>query len=194
MRAWPFVLLAACGPPGTEAESTDGGPGTGDASPGGGDDNGLLPLATGRTWTYDVESTYASCPAGRRDQRVLGTSTTEGRATFDVESFCGPTGRTFVDGDVVEDYYDWGPTGWYRSLDGPIADGHTWTTTNGSATFTQTYEDAGTVAGHSDCWKVIQNVSYTSYWIYCRGVGLVTFEMIDLAGGTIRADLRATSF
>jgi hypothetical protein len=81
-----------------------------------------------------------------------------------------------------------------RSLDEPVAAGHTWTTTNGSATFSMTYSNAGTVGGYSDCWKVTQNVSYTSYWIYCRGVGLVRYEMIDLGGGTIRAELRGTSF
>ncbi|MEO8699677.1 MAG: hypothetical protein ABI867_06520 [Kofleriaceae bacterium] len=191
MRAWPFVLLAACGPPaGDPSETVDGGSETDTGGGGGEHEDSLLPLAAGRVWTYDVVSTYSSCPGGRHDQRVTGVSTTEGRSTFDIQSFCGPTGKTFIDGDVVEDYYDWGPTGWLRSLDEPVADGHTWTTTNGSATFSMTYSDAGSVGGHDDCWKVTQNVSYTSYWIYCRGVGLVAYEMIDLGGGTIKADLR----
>lgn len=193
-RAWLLVLLtAACGS-GDPATGPDGGPpGDGPGGGGGGDDR-LYPLEVGRTWTYDVTSTYASCPGGTRETRVTGTTTTEGRETFTVTGFCGSAGRTFVDGDLVEEYYDWGPTGWWRSLDGTVADGHTWTTTNGSATFTQTYDEVGSVAGHDDCWKVIQGVSYTSYWIYCRGVGLVSYEMIDLGGGTIRAELRATSF
>jgi hypothetical protein len=145
-------------------------------------------------WTYDVTSTYASCPNGQREQRVVATGTTEGRATFEVAGFCGLTGRTFVDGDVVEEYYDWGPTGWMRALDAPVTAGHAWTTTNGSATFGMTYSDEGSVAGHDDCWRVTQQVSYTTYWIYCRGVGLVKYELIDLAGGMIRADLLSTSF
>ena len=70
-------------------------------------------------------------------------------------------------------------------LDEPVEDGHAWTTTNGSATFGMRYEDAG-----NDCWTVVQEVSYTSTWTYCRGVGLVRYEMIDLGGGTIRAELR----
>jgi hypothetical protein len=37
---------------------------------------------------------------------------------------------------------------------------------------------------------VVQEVSYTSTWTYCRGVGLTRYEMIDLGGGTIRAVLR----
>jgi hypothetical protein len=153
-------------------------------------DDRLYPLAVGRAWTYDVVSTYPSCPGGQREQVVIGTGSIEGRATFRVTGFCGATGETTIEGDRVEDYYDWGPVGWYRSLDEPVTDGHTWTTTNGSATFTQTYDELGAFAGHDDCWKVTQNVSYTSYWIYCRGVGLVKYEIIDLGGGTIRAELR----
>lgn len=48
--------------------------------------------------------------------------------------------------------------------------------------------------GYDECWKVTQQVSYTSYWIYCRGIGLVTYEIVDLAGGTIHAELQSKSF
>lgn len=41
---------------------------------------------------------------------------------------------------------------------------------------------------------MIQNVTYTSFSIYCRGVGMVHYEMVDLGGGTIRADLKRTNF
>jgi hypothetical protein len=194
------LVLAACGG-GGNPDGVDGSPGDdtgGDDAPGpdaAAADDRLNPLAVDRTWTYAVTSTYPSCPAGQRTQRVLATATTEGRPTFELESFCGGESVfVSVDGDVVDSYYDWGPTGWYRMLDEPVEDGHTWTTTNGSATFTQTYDDVGTHDGYSDCWKVTQNVSYTSYWIYCRGVGMVFSEMIDLGGGTIRTDLVSTSF
>ncbi|NVB77717.1 MAG: hypothetical protein HOV81_04920 [Kofleriaceae bacterium] len=191
MTRLPLVLLlvAACdaGSDGS-ATGTDGG-GSGSAS-----DDRLYPLEVGRTWTYDVTSTYPSCPAGMRQMKVLSAGTTEGRATFEVQGFCGLTGHTSIAGDKVEEYFDWGPTGWMRSLDEPVSAGHTWTTTNGSATFTMSYSDAGAVGSYTDCWKVTQNVSYTTYWIYCRGTGLVRYEMVDLGGGTIRADLRDTSF
>jgi hypothetical protein len=180
-----LALLAACGAPST--------PGS-DAAPGSGSDQHLYPLAVGRSWTYQVTSTYSSCPSGVQTQSVDSSGTTDGRATFAVKSFCGPVGNTAVDGDAVDAYFDWGPTGWTRMLDQPVAADHTWTTTNGSATFTMTYSDAGTVDGHASCWKVTQNVSYTTYWIYCRGVGLVEYDMIDLAGGTIHAVLQGTSF
>ena len=194
MRCVWLCLLVACGTSGGEpgAGVVDGSA-AGDPDATNGSDDRLYPLAVDRVWTYDVVSTYPSCPGGSREQRVIGTGTRDGRATFRVTGFCGSTGDTFVEGDRVEDYYDWGPVGWYRSLDEPVVDGHTWTTTNGSATFTQTYDEIGAFAGHADCWKVTQNVSYTSYWIYCRGVGLVKYEIIDLGGGTIRADLRSVS-
>jgi hypothetical protein len=194
MRCLAAVLLVACGTPtepGTDPGS-DATPGT--DGPGSVPDDRLLPLAIDRAWTYDVVSTYPSCPGGQREQRVIGTSTIDARPTFRVRGFCGVEGESSVDGDRVEDHYDWGPIGWTRILDEPVEAGHAWTTTNGSATFGMHYEEAGSVGGHVDCWKVVQEVSYTSHWTYCRGVGLVRFEMIDLGGGTIRADLRSTTF
>lgn len=195
MRVLPLLaLVAACSSPGMsdDAPGTDGG-GSGSGS-GSATNDGLNPLEVGRTWNYTVTSTYSSCPAGAKTTRVLSEGTTDGRATFEVQGFCGLTGHTAVDGDRVEDYYDWGPTGWMRSLDEPVSDGHAWQTTNGSATFGMTYANVGTMGGYSDCWKVTQQVQYTTYWIYCRSVGLVKYEMIDLAGGTIRAELTGTSF
>lgn len=207
MKWLVFVVLCACGGGESPAGGADGSPG--DGSPGDGSvgsdgsttpdttnpDTRLYPLEVGYSWIYSVTSTYPSCPGGQREQKVLGMATKDGRQTFEVKSFCGgASGFSHAAGDRVESYYDWGPVGWYRMTDEPVADGHTWTTTNGSATFTQTYDDVGTHAGHTGCWKVTQNVSYTSYWIYCRGTGLVSYEMIDLAGGTIRAELVSKSF
>ncbi len=180
------------GAPASDGAQADGAP-VGDG-PGSSSDDRLYPIEVGRSWMYDVTSTYPSCPGGTRGMRVISAGTTEGRPTFQVMGFCGLTGHTSVAGDRVEDYYDWGPTGWMRALDEPVVAGHTWTTTNGSATFTMTYSDAGTVGDYADCWRVTQNVSYTSYWVYCRGVGLVRYEIVDLAGGTIRAELRGKNF
>jgi hypothetical protein len=187
------LLLAACGsgpttPAGGDDDMTPDAPGS-DPGP----DTRLEPLAVGRTWTYAIDSTYASCPGGTHDQAVTATETVDGHDAFAIMSFCGLVGHERLDGDIVEDYYDWGPIGWTRMLDGPVADGHTWTTTNGSATFGMMLSRE-TVAGRGECWRVTQQVSYTSYWIYCRGVGLVESEMIDLAGGTIHATLQSTSF
>src|SRR5262245_13861010 len=109
--AWSLV---ACGGGGPDPDQPDGAGGddTGDSdaatTP---PDTRLYPLAVDRTWTYDVTSTYPSCPGGTgREMRVTGESTTDGRATYDVIGFCGLAGHTNVAGDVVEEYYDWGPT------------------------------------------------------------------------------------
>ena len=194
MRVLPWLCLAACSSsPSDPSMMTPDGAMTTSDTPSGMTNNGLQPLAVGRTWTYAVTSTYASCPGGTKEMRVLSEGTTAGRPTYEVRGFCGLVGHTNISGDKVEDYYDWGPTGWMRSLDEPVAEGHTWQTTNGSATFGMTYAKT-TVAGRTDCWKVTQQVSYTTYWIYCRGTGLVKYEMIDLAGGTIKAELTGTSF
>ena len=195
MRVLALVVLAACSAPSDGSSTTDGGGSAGsDAGSGSAADDRLYPLEVGRTWTYTVQSTYSSCPAGTKQTRVMSAGTTDGRATYEVQGFCGLVGHTSIDGDRVDEYYDWGPTGWMRALDEPVTDGHSWQATNGSATFGMTYSNAGTMGGYSDCWKVTQQVSYTSYWIYCRAVGLVHYEMVDLAGGTIRADLTSTSF
>ena len=199
---WPWLSLAAlagltihasgCG--GDDAAATDAdadagtGPGADAAGPG--DDPRLYPLEVGRRWSYVVTSTYLSCPADPgREVHVTGTVVIDGRTTYESTGLCGQVGHTSVDGDVVEDYYDWGPTGWSRLLDEPVADGHSWTTGNGSATYGMRYEQAGAVDGYPDCWRVVQEVAYTSRWTYCRGVGLVRFELVDLAGGTINASL-----
>lgn len=187
MRLCLVLTLAACSSSPSDPSNPPDGSTNSDA-PSSMGDNGLYPLAVGRTWTYQVTSTYSSCPGGTREMRVLSKGTTDGRETYEVRGFCGLTGHTNIAGDKVEEYYDWGPTGWMRSLDEPVSDGHTWQTTNGSATFGMIYSKA-TIAGKSDCWKVTQQVSYTSYWIYCRGAGLVRYEMVDLAGGTIKAEL-----
>ena len=188
MRCVAVLLIGACGAapssPGVDGVLGDDDPMT---------DTRLLPLAEGRSWSYDVTSTYSSCPSGTHEQRVTGTGSIDGRDTFKILGFCGLAGETFVDGDLVEDHYDWGPVGWTRQLDEPVTIGHAWSTTNGSATFGMHYA-AATVAGHDDCIQVVQDVSYTSTWTYCRGVGLVTYNMVDLGGGTIHAELRSTSF
>ena len=117
------ALVAACGG-GSGADGVDGatgadGHGSGSGSGSGADDR-LDPLEVGRSWTYSVTSTYGSCPSGMHDTRVIAAGTTDGGPTYQVQSFCGLTGNTNVAGDRVEEYFDWGPTGWMRSLDEPV--------------------------------------------------------------------------
>ena len=180
---------------GTGTDSTTNGTG-GSSSTGMTTDDRLYPIEVGRVWTYDVQSTYPSCPSGSRTTEVVGTTMVDGKMAYETTGICGYSTAITVEGDVVESKYEDYP--WFRMLDEPVEDGHSWTTTNGSATFGMVYEDAGSVttpAGtFDDCWRVVQDVSYQQDWVYCRGVGLVTSTLVDLAGGQIIYELTAKSF
>ena len=87
MRLWLALLVVGCGG-GASATSPDaGGDGPGDTGSTG--DDRLDPLEVGRTWSYDVTSTYPSCPGGRHDTHVVSAGTTDGRATFEVATLTG---------------------------------------------------------------------------------------------------------
>ncbi|NUO49790.1 MAG: hypothetical protein HOV80_13120 [Polyangiaceae bacterium] len=217
-----FLLLGALAACGDDASGTDGdgGSGSGDdddgsdttsskASGAGGDatgsggstgsgmvDDRLFPAEVGRIWTYDVQSTYPSCPSGQRTSEILETVTVDGKSAYRTTGICGFETAITVTGDVVESKYESYP--WFRMLDEPVQDGHSWTTTNGAANFDMHYESAGSVttpAGtFDDCWRVVQDVSYQQDWTYCRGVGPVSSTLVDLSGGTIIYELTAKNF
>lgn len=212
------LLLAACGDSGADGSGgsdgddddgdgpTTSGPSTspstgtegsgGSTSTGSTPDERLYPLEVGRTWTYDVQSTYPSCPSGMRTTEVLGETNVDGKPAFRVVGICGDEVAMTVAGNVVESKYQSYP--WLRLLDEPVEEGHTWTTTNGAAEFGMTYSyvgDVTTPAGtFSDCWRVTQEVSYTQDWTYCPGVGNVASTLVDLGGGSIIYELVSKSF
>jgi hypothetical protein len=161
-------------------------------------DTRLFPLEVGRSWTYQITSSYSSCPAGQGFFDVVGTTTVNGGTAFDVLSPCGYEGTYTETGDIVDDQYSTSNGTWFRDLDEPVMDGYSWTTTNGSATFSMTYSSAGTVtvpAGtFTDCWMVTQGVPYTQTWTYCQGVGQVSSVMVDLSGGGISYQLLSKNF
>ncbi len=190
--------------PGSEAATDTSGDGqepsaggSSEEAPEAAKDDRLFPLEVGRKWVYDVTSTYASCPSGKGTFEVVGKVSGSSKK-FSARTECGGEGTYTVDGDEVEAAYEWNPDLAMRLLDAKVEDGHSWTTTNGSATFDMTYEKVGaleTAAGtFDDCWKVVQQVSYTATWTYCRGVGLVASDLRDLAGGTIETRLKSKSF
>jgi hypothetical protein len=200
MPRWiPIIAIITCTWGCAAAGSHEGGTSAGGSSGSGtGPDQRLLPLEVGRVWTYDLQSTYPSCPAGTRTFDVTGTATVPGKTAFSVTTPCGEMGTYTIDGDVVESQFSYSSGAWLRDLDEPVEEGHTWTTTNGAATFGMIYHaapDAQTPAGQlSDCWQVVQQVSYTQDWVYCRGVGLVSSTLTDLSGGSIVYQLTAKSF
>jgi len=204
------VLLAACsgggsGGPGIDAAAGDGGTipdggGPGIDGGGGGDDGGgaderLYPLAVGRSWTYEVGAVGAGavCAPGTYSEEVLGTTSVGGREAFEVAGWCSAVGTNYLasDGDKVEVYYN---GGWIVVLDTPVEEGHTWTST-GPVVYTWKQEGAVTVPAGTfdDCWRREQQVSYTAYTIYCRGVGAVIDYSQDLAGNGWDARLSASS-
>ena len=203
-----LAALAACGDDGagTDGEGgsdsdDDGGNTTTSAGAGGSTGSGmpdtrLFPAEVGRRWTYDVQSTYPSCPGGSASSEILEMTTVDGKSAYNTTSICGIVTAITVMGDVVESKY--GSYPWFRMLDEPVEDGHTWTTTNGAATFDMHYESIGSVttpAGtFDDCWLVVQDVSYQQDWTYCRGVGPVASTLVDLGGGTIIYELTDKNF
>jgi hypothetical protein len=167
------------------------------SSSGSGSSSKLYPLAVGYSWTYDVQAVGAGsvCAAGTQVQSVTGTQTIDGKSAFDVASFCAAAGTSEIapvgTGDEVDlDYQG----SWLEMIDPTLAEGETWSYFNSSYTWhreTSVTVPAGT---YSDCWTANQNVSYTAYMTYCRGVGMVRSYSSDLTGAGWDAKLTAKSF
>jgi hypothetical protein len=197
---------AAEAAPGTDAAGADAAhdPGTDAASPrvdapSGADtaapDTRIDPLEIGRTWTYDVKTmgSFPVCTAGTHDSTITGTTQVDGRTAFTVTSFCGAVGTSniTVDGDAVD--YDYNGT-WLHVTGLPIQDGVTWSYFNTSYTWQKVPSITVPAGTFADCWKANQNVSYTAYQIYCRGVGVVQSYSQDLGGNGWDAQLSAKTF
>jgi hypothetical protein len=190
-----MAATQACGGAG------DAGLPTGDAqvSPGDGGvatEGAIDPIAVGHAWTYTVTElgTYPACPTGTSTATALTAGTEDGKAgAIEIQSLCSaaPPSWYVVDGDVVQVDVD---GTWVLALDAPVQEGHTWS--NGVATFT--WHDAGTVtvpAGTFDeCWNATENVSYTAYTTFCRGVGPVHWYSKDASGNGFEAILTSKSF
>jgi hypothetical protein len=178
---------------------TDGGTTTNDAATGGDasppPDTRIDPLEVGRTWTYDVKTMggFPVCTAGTHDSTVTGTTQVDGRTALTVTSFCGAIGTSnmTVDGDAVD--YDYNGT-WLHVTGLPIQDGTTWSYFNTSYTWEKVPSIAVPAGTFSDCWKAHQNVQYTAYQIYCRGIGVVQSYSQDLGGNGWDAQLSAKNF
>lgn len=196
-----LIAVCGCGSGGGGGDG-DGGGGDDDApradaagpradGGGGGGDDVLWPLAVGRSWEFEVATFggFPVCASGRHSDEVLGAVQVRGRDAFELRSFCPAAGvNTFaIDGDEAElDYQG----GWIVVLDVPVEDGHTWTST-GPVSYTWRAVDPVSVPAGTfdDCWMREQNVTYTAYSIFCRGVGMVRDYSEDLAGSGWDAQL-----
>lgn len=173
------VCLAACSSSSPDA-GPDGMPG-GDAAGSGSGTHGsdlLYPLSNGASWTFVVTAVGGGsvCSAGTYTQKIVSANPVGGRAAFQMTSFCtGVTGTyDYAAGSGDEVDFNYNGT-WLTLVDPDLTVGHMWPYFN-----TSYHWERATVAGHDDCWKAVQDVSYTAYLTYCRGAGLVESYSEDL--------------
>jgi hypothetical protein len=158
-------------------------------------DERIDPIEVGRSWTYDITDfgTYPLCPAGVHSGTALATAMMDGKQAIEVQSACANAGAAYyvVDGDLVQVAVS---GAWLTALATPVQEGQTWS--EGSESFT--WHSAGTVtvpAGtFDDCWSATQNVAYSAYAIFCRGVGPVRWYTKDAQGDGYDAELTAKNF
>jgi len=175
----------------------DGGGGSGSGSgSGSGHSGALYPMAVGDSWTFSVAAVGAGsiCAAGTHMQQVLSANAADGRAAFQLSNFCTGVSATYsyaVNGDNEVDF-DYQGT-WLTLVDPNLTEGHMWPYFNTSYHWhreTSVTVPAGT---YNDCWTAEQDVSYTAYLTYCRGVGLVRSYSSDLNGSGWDAKLASSS-
>ncbi len=158
-------------------------------------DERIDPLEVGRSWTYAITEigTYPVCPGGTHSGTALASAMVAGKQAIQVQSACANAGTAYyvVDGDLVQVDV---AGAWLTALASPVQEGQTWS--EGSDSFT--WHSAGTVtvpAGtFGDCWSATQNVAYSAYAIFCRGVGPVRWYTKDAQGNGYDAQLRAKNF
>jgi hypothetical protein len=146
----------------------------------------LFPLAVGNQWTYAVAAvgTGSICNAGSHSQRVISTNAVAGRPAFQLNSFCTalPSVNDYAAGPKADqiDFYYQGT--WLTFLDPNLTQGHSWPYFNTSFYWRHETQIVVPAGIYNDCWTTVQDVAYTAYSTYCRGVGLVRSYSSDLNG------------
>ena len=80
-------------------------------------------------------------------------------------------------------------------LDSMVQEGHGWTEIpNISFTWHREASVVVPAGTFSDCWTARQDVTYTAFSTYCRGIGPVRVYSQDLRGNGFDAQLSAKSF
>ncbi len=119
------------------------------------------------TWPSSARARRA--PPGTSMQSVVSTNPTGGRAAFQMSNFCsaapGPYDYSAPGGDEVDFYYN---TAWLVLVDPMLVDGRPGRTSSSCVEARDVGDRAGRDLG--DCWTAVQDVSYTAYLTYCRGV------------------------
>lgn len=183
--------------PTPDGSASDGGTKI-DASSDAGADSGkdlrIDPIEVGHAWTYDVKvlGFYPACANGSFVSTALGSAAKDGKTAITVQSLCKNAGTYdfAVEGDRVFTYV----AGWRLSLDAPVAEGHTWS--DGLRTYKWESKGSFTVpAGtYADCWSATVVASYSSYTVFCRGVGPVKWHYEDGLGNGYEAFLTKVNF
>lgn len=188
-------------PSGDSGTSTDGGGDSstsldgGDAGDGSVKDTRIDPIEVGHSWTYNVTvlGFYPACSNGVFTSNTLQSSQLDGKTALHVQSLCENAGvfKYAVEGDRVYAHLN---GSWKLSLDAPVAEGHTWS--DGFRDYRWDSKGAITTpAGKfSDCWSATVVAGYTSYTIFCRGVGPVKWHYEDGIGNGYEAVLTAKNF
>lgn len=178
------IFLAACNLPSAALQM------------GSSNNNALLPLAVGRTWTYQVTGlgSFPTCTTGTHSQTVTGQKIMGKVQGLQMAWVCENTQPNLynVNGDVVRTYAH--GSVWLSVLDQPVNEGHTWT--SGARNFV--WHQAGSVsvpAGNfGDCWMRQNTVVNVSYATFCRGVGMVLTHQEDANGNGWDGQLISKSF
>jgi hypothetical protein len=184
------------------AGGMSGGPGgQGGAAGGAGDggaDNRLLPLASGRSWTFAVSAVGgaggagSTCAAGVQTARVLSVSTESGQPAYAYHPICSDSDFVLVGaGDKLLAHPTTALDPSFTYLDTPVAEGHTWQDAAGR---TLTWHDVGAVtvaAGtYADCWdRQLTSPTENGAVTFCRGVGQVRYSF-----STYTAELQSKNF
>jgi hypothetical protein len=186
MKRLLLIFVAAC-----SSSSADMMMSSPDAAGGSGShgSEALYPLSLGETWTYAVTAVGAGavCSPGTYTQQIVSANAVDGRAAFQMTNFCSAVGGMYDYAAGTGDEVDFNYSGqWLVLVDPNLTEGHSWPYYNTSYHWERT-----TVAGYDDCWKAVQDVPYTAYLTYCRGVGLVESYSQDLGGNGWDAKLTA---
>jgi hypothetical protein len=192
----------AAAPPGggdtAGAGGADVGAGGGGGNAGSADagaDDRLLPLASGRRWTFKVSGVgdaSAQCPPGMTTATVLSESTESGQPAFAYHPICSDADFVLVGaGDKLQAHPLTALDPSFVYLDTPVEEGHSWQDAAGR---TLTWHRTGTVtvpAGtYTDCWdRQLASPAENGAVTFCRGIGQVRY-----AFSTYTAELVDKSF
>jgi len=157
-------------------------------------DRRIDPIEVGRSWTYDVKvlGFYPLCEAGSHIATARSAKPKDGKTAIDVTSLCKNAGayEYAVEGDRVFTY----AAGWRLSLDAPVAEGHTWSDTLRNYVWESRGTQTVPAGTFDECWSATVVARYTSYTVFCRGVGPVKWHYEDGLGNGYEAVLTRKNF